>query len=51
MWERTITVGSAGKAFSSTGAKVFNFKNIKKLVLCTEYKNYLLEEETFSLKS
>lgn len=22
MWERTITVGSAGKAFSSTGAKV-----------------------------
>ncbi len=22
MWERTVTIGSAGKAFSSTGAKV-----------------------------
>lgn len=22
MWERTVTIGSAGKVFSSTGAKV-----------------------------
>lgn len=22
MWERTVTIGSAGKTFSSTGAKV-----------------------------
>ena len=27
MWERTVTIGSAGKTFSSTGAKV-NFKNL-----------------------
>jgi aspartate/methionine/tyrosine aminotransferase len=43
MWERTVTIGSAGKAFSSTGAKVspkFLDQKSKVIESYSNFKNF-----------